>query len=159
MRRIKVHKNWKWRLEVRTMGLIRKQIRSDSPRHQVEEWFVKYSHHKVLSGVFYYPSRVLFKVHERHGDVLWELMALCLSGEVNEFVVFDFCNTPDVKIICYGIKPQVAAQVMSKIDKHLLNLNEVIIYGCEIGLDVTFKIKRHGDGDWRVESVRPRINQ
>ena len=141
------------------MGLIRKQIGSDSPRHQVDEWFVKYSHHKVLSGVFYHPSGVLFKVNENHDNVLWELMVLYSQGEVNEFVVFDFGNTPDVKIICYGIKPQPAAHVMSMMDKHLLNLNEVIIYCCEIGLDVTFKIKRHGDGDWRVESVRPRINQ
>lgn len=134
------------------MGLIRKQIGSDSLRHQVEEWFVKYSHHKVLSGVFYYPDKLLFKVNEKHSDVLWELMVLCSSGEVNEFVVFDFCNISDVKIICYGLKPQFAEQVMSMIDKHILNLNEVIIYRSEMGLDVSFKIKRHGSGDWRVES-------
>lgn len=133
------------------MGLIRKQIRSDSPRHQVEEWFVKYSYHKVLSGVFYYPSRVLFKVNENHSDVLWELMVLCSLGEVNEFVAFDFCNISDVKIICHSIEPQNIAQVMSMTDKHILNLNEVIMYSCEIGLNASFKIKRFGDGDWRVE--------
>jgi hypothetical protein len=134
------------------MGLIRKQIGSDSPRHQVEDWFVKYAKHRVMFGVFYYPSRVLFKVNENHSDVLWELMVLCSLGEVNEFVLFDFCNISGVKIICHSIEPQNIAQVMSMTDKHILNLNEVIMYSCEIGLNVSFKIKRFGDGDWRVES-------
>lgn len=133
------------------MGLIRKQIGSDSPRHQVDKWFIKYSHDKVLSGVFYHPSKVLFKVNENHSDVLWELMILYSRGEVNEFVVFDFCNISDVKIICQGIEPQKMATVLSMVDKHILNLNEVNMYRCEIGFKEPFKIKRCGDGDWVVE--------
>ena len=100
---------------------------------------------------FLLSEQSIIQSERKHGDVLWELMVLCSSGEVNEFVVFDFCNISDVKIICYGIEPQFAEQVMSMIDKHILNLNEVIIYRCEMGLDVSFKIKRHGSGDWRVE--------
>lgn len=132
------------------MGLIRKQIGSESPERQVGEWFVKYAKHRVMHGAFYYPSRVLFKVYANHGDVLRQLMELYMCEELNEFVVFDFCNTLHIKVYNHSNGPHYVAKVMSMMDKHLLDLNEIIVYELGIGIK-TFIIKRYGNGDWRVE--------
>ena len=136
------------------MGLIRKQIGSESPRRQVDEWFVKYAHHKAMSGVFYYPGEALLKVRENYSYVMANLIGLYLNNELNKFVVFDFCNYSNVTINskCSGVENDIAG-VISQMDKHLLNLNEVVVIeGDFVSTDLsTFTIKRYGDGDWRVE--------
>ena len=132
------------------MGLIRKQIGSESPGRQVGDWFVKYAKHGVMHGAFYYPSKVLFKVYANHGDVLRQLMELYICEELNEFVVFDFCNTSDIKVYNGGTGPHYVAKIMSMMDKHILDLKEVVVCGFGPGIK-TFTIKRYGVGDWRVE--------
>lgn len=131
---------------------------SDSPKEQVENWFTKYTGHPVMFGTFYNPDKVLFKVNSHHGYVLRQLIELYLNDELNEFVVLDFCNTSkEVGIKSYRSGPYGhmkfdVAEVISMMDKHLLNLNEIIVYDYDFdGEYNAAKIKRYGSGDWRVE--------
>ena len=139
------------------MGLIRKQIGSDSPKEQVEKWIVKYANHPVMFGTFYNPVKVSFKVNLHHSYVMRRLIELYLHGELNEFVMFDFDNaSKGVQIKSYSEGPHGylkfdTAEVMSMMDKHLLNLNEVVVFDGYAGNISVFTIKRYGDGDWRVE--------
>ena len=139
------------------MGLIRKQIGSDSPKEQVENWLTKYASHPVMFGTFYNPTKVLFKVNLHHSYVMRRLVELYLHGELNEFVTFDFDDaSKGVQIKSYTEGPHGclkfdAAEVMSMMDKHLLNLNEVVVFDGNAGNISVLTIKRYGDGDWRAE--------
>ena len=142
------------------MGLIRKQIGSDSPKEQVEKWITKYANHPVMFGTFYNPAKVLFKVNLHHSYVMKRLIELYLHGELNEFVMFDFDDV-GIQIKSYSEGPHGylkfdVTEVMSMMDKHLLNLNKIIVYDYDFDGDLSnisvFTIKRYGDGDWRAES-------
>ena len=133
------------------MGFIRRQLGSESPRRQVEEWFVKYAKHPVMSGTFYHPDEVLFKVNTHWGYVMTQLIRLYLEDKLNKFVMFDFCNSSYVKINTrFGKGVNYIVETISQMDKHLLNLNEIIVYDYNDEYKST-KIKRYGEGDWRVE--------
>ena len=102
-------------------------------------------------------DKVLFRVYLHHSYVMRRLVELYLKGELNEFVMFDFDDASkgvQIKSYCEGPHGYLkfdAAEVMSMMDKHLLNLNEIVVFDGTAGNISAFTIKRHGNGDWRVE--------
>lgn len=114
-----------------------------------------------MFGTFYDPDKVLFKVRKNHSYVMRQLIELYMCEELNKFVVFDFGDTyntyTDIEIDTHSggphnIGPHYVAEVMSMMDKHLLNLDKIFVHDSSFdGNYKTFIIKRHGSRDWRVE--------